>query len=149
MAFAGFIPNFYLWASDMEISKFEKVKVFRYMGHPAIVLKIVLPEIKDDGEGGFSGLFNGFYRELVSSYECCVAKWLKKIGSHPLETTAPMRAAVSFTTLSCDQLKSRACKKRKGELLAIERKLSISAHEKIYERIDTDIFDTGEEIFLV
>ena len=132
----------------VEIGKFERLKVYRLTGHPALILKISLPVIKDDEKSPFSAFFNGFYKELSASSEEGVGKWVKENNQNISENKSILRAVISFSDLTEEYLGRLGKRKTKGELLVIERRLSLPSRKGIFERVDVDVFDTGRGIIL-
>ena len=132
----------------MDIKYFEKIRLYRKNGHPALVLKLVLPKIYEEETSSFGELFNKFYTEIISSYEKAAAHWTKKKESVDGERPTLSRLEVFCADVTEAYKGKYSKRKEKGELLVIERRLSLSARGDKLEKKTIDIFDTGRGFML-
>ena len=127
----------------MNILSFSRMKLYREGGRVAVVLKLCLPRMCD--EGALGQPFNDFYIRLAEKYALSAGKMEKK----NMDGARPVTVSVGFSVINekyiCEHKK---IKTKHSELVVIERNVLININGSIKRAVYTDVYNFKDGIFI-
>ena len=133
----------------MKIASFSRMKSFRKSGRLSVILKLTLPELRQDFDEADSGridTFNSFYILLAESYQTAAGK----IGvDESVFIQRPLMLNVGFEVITDDYLSKNAkLIKKCCEPVVIKRYVRKNRNGEITVRESVDVFDLKHGIFI-
>ena len=122
------------------MNSFTRMRAFKKDGRLAVVLKITLPMLKEDGE--FAEFFNSFYTSIADSYMKAVER-----DSSEVTLDKTVKVLVEWGEVPKEMIKlKRREKKYPGTFICISRTLRVFGEIKSTE---TDLFYKHEDLGVI